>query len=169
MEWSVECLIKTTSPHHNLLRENGIGNLAADRQIHYTDNTGACRVSFVTASDHGGVAPPVVSHTCRGETLVTDFHGQERLACFFTDREGNPRCCFIKVIHLDYNRQVVNLRASLRNSRPLSKPSQPVQYENFPVQNSLAVSDKCEIGTHRLPIFSDPECALLLGTGQSIS
>ena len=132
MEWSVECLIKTTSPLHNLLRENGIGNLAADRQIHYTDNTGARRVSFVAAGDHRGVAPPVVSHTCRGETFITDFHGQERPACFFPDREGNLRCCFITVtIHLDYDSQWI---VNLRSSRPLSEPNQLVQYGIYPVQ-----------------------------------
>ena len=132
MEWSVECLIKTTSPLHNLLRENGIGNLAADRQIHYTDNTGARRVSFVAAGDHRGVAPPVVSHTCRGETFITDFHGQERPACFFPDREGNLRCCFITVtIHLDYDSHWI---VNLRSSRPLSEPNRLVQYEIYPVQ-----------------------------------
>ena len=65
-EWDVECLIKTTSPHRNSLRENGVGNLVADRQMHYADDTDARRVSFVTASDHGEVAHPAVFHTYRG-------------------------------------------------------------------------------------------------------
>ena len=127
-------------PCYNLLRENGVGNLVDDCQTHHTNNIGACRVAFVTASDHGGVPPPVVSRTCRGETFFTHLHDQERLGCFITDWKGNPRGCFTTVVHFDHDPQVVNLHASRHNSRPLSEFNQPAQCEICPVQTRSALS-----------------------------